>query len=86
MQRRERVGVPRFRGLVLPDARDRLALVDVRASTGRRADGRHRFHRALVRTMTIALMVILALILTTARGDALAPHRGGGHPPVSAAR
>jgi hypothetical protein len=78
--------VPRFRGLVLPDTRDRLALVDVREAAGRRAPARHRFRRALVRTMTIALMVILAFILTTARGDALAPHARGEHPPASAAR
>lgn len=65
-------GAPRrFRGLVLPDKRDRLTLVDVRESAGRRAAGRHPVRRALVRAMTIALMVLLALILA-ARGEALA--------------
>lgn len=66
-----RASPPRFRGLVLPDTRDRLTLVDVRESAGRRAVGRHRVRRALVRTMTIALMVLLALILA-ARGEVLA--------------
>jgi hypothetical protein len=61
-----------LRGLVLPDRRDRLMLVDVRGSAGRPVAGRHRLRRALVRTMTIALMVFLALILT-ARSYALTP-------------
>lgn len=63
---------PRFRGLVLPDTGDRLTLVDVRESSGRPTARRHPIRRALVRTMTIALMVLLALILT-ARGYALTP-------------
>lgn len=62
----------RFRGLVLPDGRDRLTLVDVRQSSGRPAARRHPVLRALVRAMTIALMVLLALLLT-ARGYALTP-------------
>ncbi len=75
-------GGSRFRGLVLPDGRDRLMLVDVRGSAGRPVAGRHRLRRALVRTMTIALMVFLALILT-ARGHALPP--GGNAGPTAAA-
>jgi hypothetical protein len=62
----------RFRGLVLPDGRDRLTLVDVRQSSGRPAARRHPVLHALVRAMTIALMVLLALLLT-ARGYALTP-------------
>ncbi len=76
---------PRFRGLVLPDRRDRLTLVDVREPAGRPAAGGHRLRRALVRGMTIALLVILGLILT-ARGYALAPHGGGTPPSLSVAR
>ena len=75
----------RFRGLVLPDKRDRLTLVDMRDPAGRPVAGRHRVRRALVRTMTIALMVLLALILT-ARGYALPPSGNGDRPLVVAAR
>lgn len=67
-----RASRPPFRGLVLPDPRDRLTLVDVGEAAGRPATGRHRLRRALVRTMTVALMVLLALILA-APGSAATP-------------
>jgi hypothetical protein len=55
----------RFRGLVLPDGRNRLSLVDVGKAAGRPGAGRHRLRRALVRTMTIALLALLALIISS---------------------
>jgi hypothetical protein len=60
---------PRFRGLVLPDGRDQLKLVDVADAKARPAAARHRIRRALLRMATIVLMAILALMFT-ARAEA----------------
>lgn len=63
---------PGFRGLVLPDGKDRLELVDVANAAARPAVARHRVRRALLRMATIALMALLALMFT-ARAEAGTP-------------